>query len=266
MWAATEAGKECLMLEGLILDGRVAVVTGGRRGMGRAVALAFARSGADVAVCDIVAEDGLLDSVAREIRELGRRSLAIQTDTSLKSDVHKMALKVAEEFGTIDILFNHAGINIKSPLLEMAEEDWDKVMDVDLKGYFLCSQEVGKIMVRDRKGVIINTASQFAFRTTPGRGAYCVAKAGIVMLTRVLAKELSAYGIRVNAIAPGLIRTEFSRGTWGNPDALKEYEQSVPLGRSGQVEDIIGTVLLLASAASSYITGATINIDGGTLA
>lgn len=148
----------------------------------------------------------------------------------------------------------------------MAEEDWDKVIDVDLKGYFLCSQAMGKVMVRRKKGVIINTASQFAYRTTPGRGAYCVAKAGIIMLTRVLAKELGPYGIRVNAIAPGLIRTEFSRGTWSNPEMMKEYEKSVPLGRAGETSDIVGVALLLASDASSYITGSTINIDGGTLA
>lgn len=177
-----------------------------------------------------------------------------------------MTQKVLAEFGVIDILVNNAGIIIKSPILEFSEENWDKLLNIDLKGYFLCAQAVGKVMVRQKKGNIINITSQYAYRITPGFGVYSIAKAGIVMLTRALARELSAYGIRANAIAPGLIKTDFSKPSWSNPDFLKQYEASVPLGRIGQPDDIVGAALLLASDASSYITGHTIVIDGGAIA
>jgi len=248
------------------LGGKVALVTGGRQGIGRTIALALAEAGADLAICDLVVDDGQLQAVAQEIQKLGRRVLTIQADTSQKTDVDRMVEKVMDQFGVIDVLVNNAGIIIRSPILEMSEKDWDRLLDVDLKGYFLCAQAVGKKMVEQKKGVIINIASQFAFKVGAAMGAYSVAKAGVVMLTRVFAQELGRFGIRTNTVAPAMVRTEFSRHTWSNPEALKQVEASLPLGRVAETTDLVGAVLLLASDASSYITGHTILVDGGALA
>jgi NAD(P)-dependent dehydrogenase (short-subunit alcohol dehydrogenase family) len=255
-----------LSIPNLSLVGEVAIVTGSRRGIGKTIALAFAQAGADVAVCDIVIDDGQLVGVAGEIQKLGRRSLAIQVDTSKKKDVDRLVQKVMEQFGVINILVNNAGIIIKSPLLDMPENDWDRLMSVDLKGYYLCSQAVGKRMIKQKKGKIINIASQYAFKVTPGMGVYSIAKAGVVMLTRVLAQELGSYGIRANTIAPCLVKTEFSRLSWSDPEFLKQVEASIPLGRVAETGDLVGAALFLASEASSFITGHTLLVDGGTLA
>jgi NAD(P)-dependent dehydrogenase (short-subunit alcohol dehydrogenase family) len=248
------------------LLGEVAIVTGGKRGIGREIALALAGAGADVAVCTRVVEDGGLEGVAEEIKRLGRRSLGIQADTSRKADVDRMVQKVMDQFGRIDILVNNAGALIKAGFLEMSEDVWDKHMEVNLKGYYLFSQAVAKRMVERRKGCIINIASDLAFKAAPGMSAYCVSKAGIVMLTRALAQELGQYGIRVNAIAPGMIRTELSRPNWSDPDFLKFMETITPLGRIGELSEIVGPALLLASSASSYISGSTVLVNGGGLA
>jgi dehydrogenase/reductase SDR family protein 4 len=248
------------------LVGEVAIVTGSRRGIGKTIALAFAEAGANVVVCDLIIEDSELQAVAEQIQRLGRRSLAIQTDTSKKTDVENLVQKVVDQFGSVDILVNNAGIIIKSPLLDMSEEDWDKLMGVDLKGYYLCSQAVSRRMIGQKRGKIINIASQYAFKVTPGMGVYSIAKAGVVMLTRALAQELGRYGIRANAIAPCLVKTEFSRDSWSDPEFLKQCEASIPLGRVAETTDLVGAALFLASEASCYVTGHTILVDGGTLA
>jgi len=248
------------------LTDRVALVTGGRRGIGKAAALALARAGSHVAVCDVVADDGQLDAVAEEIRGLGRRSLSLKADVSRRADVERLVEKVVEEFNRIDILVNNAGIMIKSPFLDMSETDWDRLMEANLKGCYLCSQAVARKMVDQKSGVIINVASQYAFKVTPGMGGYSVTKAAIAMLTRVLARELGAYGIRANAVAPGLARTEFSRASWSDSQFLKQYEASVPLGRIAETDDLAGVILFLASDASKYMTGHTVLVDGGALA
>ncbi len=248
------------------LAGKVAIVTGGKRGIGRAIALAFAEAGADVAVCGRVIEDGALGAVAEEIRRLGRHSLAVQADVSQKGDVDNLVQKVMEQFGAIDILVNNAGIVIRAPLLDMSEEDWDKVIDIDLKGCYLCAQAVGKRMVERKKGSIINITSSHAFKVSPGVVAYGVAKAGVVMLTRGLAQELGKYNIRANAIAPILVKTEMTQSRWSDPEFLKKREARIPLGRAAEPDDIIGAALFLASEASSLISGHTILLDGGELA
>jgi NAD(P)-dependent dehydrogenase (short-subunit alcohol dehydrogenase family) len=245
------------------LQGKVSLVTGSRRGIGKTIALAFAEAGADVAVCDVVLEGGELEAVADEIRKLGRRSLAVQADTSRKPDVEDMVKKVVEQFGAIDILVNDAAIVVREPILDMLEEDWDRQTDINLKGYFLCAQAVGKIMKDRKSGNIINIASDLAFKPDSGVGAYCVVKASAVMLTRVLAKELGDYGIRANAIAPGLTRTEMGRPLWENTALLKQMEATIPLGRIGETNDLVGAALFLASEASSYITGHTLLVNGG---
>jgi NAD(P)-dependent dehydrogenase (short-subunit alcohol dehydrogenase family) len=246
------------------LAGKAAIVTGGRRGIGRAIALALAEAGADVALGDRVVDDGELEAVAAEIKKLGRRSIAVQADITRKADVDSLVQKTLAELGTIDILVNNAAMNIRAPLIELNEEGWDKVIDTDLKGYYLCSQAAGKIMVKQKRGNIINIASTAAMYTAPEMGAYCIAKAGVVMLTRILAVELAQYNIRVNAVAPSMVKTKFSQPLWADPKTLKEIEAGVPLGRMAEPSDIVGPVLFLASEASAYITGHTIVVDGGS--
>jgi len=250
------------------LANKVAIVTGGKRGIGKAIALAFAEAGADVAICGRVIEDGELEATAGEIQKLGQRSLAIQADVTRKAEVDNLVQKVMHEFGTIDILVNNAGIMIRAPLLDMPEDDWEKVINVHLKGCYLCCQAVGRIMTKQGRGNIINIASGAAFKANINRGAYCAAKAGMLMLTRVLALEVGSYNVRVNAIAPGFIKTELNRAIWDDPETLEQFltRRATPLGRTiGKPSDIVGAALLLASDASSYMTGQTIVVDGGTL-
>ncbi|HEY50031.1 MAG TPA: SDR family oxidoreductase [Dehalococcoidia bacterium] len=246
------------------LEGKVAIVTGGSRGIGRSIALGFAEAGADVAVASRTAEE--LEKVAQEIEGLGRRALAIPTNVSVKTEVDNMVAKTLDTFGTIDILVNNAAMNIMRPLIQLREDGWDKVMNVCLKGYFLSSQAVANVMMEKKRGNIINIASTGAVKAAIGLGAYSIAKAGVVMLTQLLAVELASYGIRVNAIGPSLVKTKFSEPMWANPDGLKALEATIPLGRIAEPEDIMSVALFLASDASSYMTGQTLYVDGGTLA
>ena len=255
-----------MSIPSLSLEGKVAIVTGGKRGIGKAIALAFAEAGADVVVCSRRVKDGELTAVADEIQRLGRRSLAVQADITKKTDIDNLVQKVMDEFGVIDVLVNNAAMNIMAPLLELREDGWDKVMNTDLKGYYLCSQVVGKIMAAQKTGNIINMASRGGLKASQNVGAYCIAKAGVVMLTRVLALELASYNIRVNAIAPGTVKTKFSEPFWKDPEMLKRSEAEIPLGYIPETSDIVGSALFLASDASSYITGHTIVVDGGRLA
>jgi len=246
------------------LEGKVAVVTGGSRGIGRTIALGFAEAGADVVVASRTIAD--LEKVAQQIEALGQRALAVETNIAEKGEVDNMVAKTLERFGTIDILVNNAAINIMRPLIELREDGWDKVMNVGLKGYYLCSQAVAKVMMEKESGNIINIASTGAVKAAPGLGAYSISKAGVVMLTQLLAVELAHYNIRVNAIGPSLVKTKFSEPMWSNPDVLKAMEASTPLSRIAEPEDIMAVALFLASDASSYITGQTIYADGGILA
>lgn len=245
------------------LEGNVAIVTGSRRGIGKAIALTFAEAGADVAVCDLVVKDGALRAVADEIQRLGRRSLAVQVDVTRKSEVDNFVKRVVDELGAIDILVNNAGILFTEPLLEIPEDKWDRIMNVNLKGYYLCSQAAGRRMVEQKKGTIINIASSAAFKGMPAIGAYCITKAGVVMLTRALAQELSSHNIRVNAIAPATVNTEIIRDIVATPEGLAAQVARIPLGRLGEVSDVAGAALFLASEASSFITGHTLLVDGG---
>jgi len=251
---------------GFSLAGKVAIITGGKRGIGRAITLAFAEAGADIVVCSRVVEDGQLGAVAAEIQQLGRHSLAVQTDITRKTDVDNLVQRVMDEFGGIDILVNNAAMNIMAPLLDLREDGWNRIIDTDLKGYYLCCQAVGKRMVDRKRGNIINMASTAAMKARQKMGAYCIAKAGVVMLTRVLALELASYNIRVNAIAPSMVKTKFSQPLWSAPETLKRIQAEIPLGRLAEPGDIIGTAHFLASDASRSITGQTIIVDGARLA
>jgi NAD(P)-dependent dehydrogenase (short-subunit alcohol dehydrogenase family) len=246
------------------LKGKIAIVTGGGRGIGKAIALGFAEAGADVVIADINSEEA--NKAATQIKALHRRALVVETNIAIKSQVDNMVAKTLEEFTTIDILVNDAAINIMRPLVDLREDGWDKVMNVDLKGYFLCSQAAAKVMMEKQRGNIINMVSTGAAKAAPGLGAYSIAKAGVVMLTKLLAIELASYNIRVNAIGPYLVKTAFSQPMWSDPDACKSLEASIPLGRIAEPEDMVSAALFLASDASSYITGQTIFVDGGTMA
>lgn len=248
------------------LEGKVAAVTGARRGIGKTIALTFAGAGADVAVCDVVINDGQLESVADDIRKLGRRSLAVQVDVSKKADVDNFINKVEDELGPVDILVNNAGLARGPVLIEQTEEQYQEVMDINLKGSYLCAQAVGKGMIERKSGNIINIASGAGIRGFASRNAYNISKAGLIMLTKVLARDLAKHGIRVNALAPTNLKTDFTRRLWENPQALAAEEARIPLGRLGEVSDMAGPALFLASDASGYITGHTLVLDGGQLA
>ena len=247
---------------------KVALITGGRVGIGRALALAFAEAGADVAICSRTDENGL-EAVANEIRKLGQRALAIKADVSRKADVENMVKKTVAELGDIDILINNAGIFVQCPLLEIEEEVWDEVIDINLNGCYLCSQAVGRLMIEREKGNIINMASTDRFKALPSEGAYCISKVGVVMLTRLFARELGKYNIRVNAIAPWVVKTPMVEASGVAGEDADEYTKaeyaSLPLKRFGETDDVIGAALYLASDAAKWITGHTLVVDGGLL-
>ncbi len=248
------------------LAGKVAIVTGARRGIGKAVALAFAEAAADVAICDLVVEDGQLEAAAKEIQQRGRRSVAVQADVTRQADVVNLVKKVEDEIGVIDILFNNVGISGGPPLIEQSEEQWDKVIDTDLKSCYLCCKAVLKGMVERRKGNIISVASAAGIRGFSERNAYNIAKAGVIMLTKVLARDLGKYNIRVNAIAPTMVKTEMIRELLEDPQASAAEARRTPLGRLAEVSDMVGPAIFLASDAAGYITGHTLVVDGGQLA
>jgi NAD(P)-dependent dehydrogenase (short-subunit alcohol dehydrogenase family) len=244
------------------LSGRVAIVTGGSRGIGRAIALGLASYGADVVVASRKQDD--LDVVADEVRALGRKAVATATHMRNREDIDRLVEATLGEFGKIDILVNNAGTNpYFGPFMAMEERTWDQIMTVNLKGYFLLAQAVAKGMTERKSGNIINVASTGGRRASPGLGAYSISKAGVIMLTQVLAQELGSHGIRVNAIAPGIIQTRFAEALWSNEAILKRSVEQTPLGRIGQSEEMAGVCVWLASDASSYVTGQTIVLDGG---
>jgi NAD(P)-dependent dehydrogenase (short-subunit alcohol dehydrogenase family) len=257
------------------LEGRVALVTGagGVLGMGRGTALAFADAGADVVVTDLIAEAANWDlrGTAGEIRKLGRRSLAVQADLTKESEVASLVKKAVQEFGTIDILANVAGVPANAPLMEMTNEIWYKGIDINLSSVLHLCQSVGKVMMEHKRGSIINWSSSAAF-TMGGLSIYGITKIGIMHMTGWVARELAPYNVRCNAIAPGIIKTDFGfigvEGIRedGTPRTKMNYDaldKTIPLGRSGDASDVADVALFLASDASRYITGQTIRVDGG---
>ena len=252
-------------LEVFSLEGKIAVVTGGRRGIGKAIAIGFAECGADVAVCDLVIEDGELEAVAEEIRKLGRRSLAVQADVTKKAQVDNMLDRVEKELGPIDILVNNAGIGSQPPLMETPEEEWHKIIDADLTSVYLCSQAAAKRMMERKSGNIISISSGSGLRGWDRRNTYNVAKAGVIMVTKVLARDLGRYNIRVNAIAPTRVISPMTQRLAENPKATAAEAARIPLGRIGELSDVVGPAIFLASDASSYVSGDTIIIDGAQM-
>lgn len=246
------------------LTGRVAIVTGGSKGLGSGMALALAGQGADVVIVSRNSAEG--EAVAEQIRSLGRRSLALAANVQKIESIQEMVKKVQETFGRIDILVNNAGVGITQFALEVTEEEWDKVVDTNLKGVFFCAQAVARVMKEQNYGKIINIASVGGAVGAIGISPYCASKAGVINLTRALAKEWARYNIHVNAIGPGYIKTAINEAELSNEAFSQKILSSLAIKRLGELEDLSGTVVLLASEASNYITGQTIFVDGGSLA
>ena len=243
----------------LQLDAKKALVTGGGRGIGREIALRLAAGGCDVAVSDI--DIAAAESTAAEIKNLGRASIALKADVSSAPEVEAMFQLLLREFQTIDLLINNAGITRDVLLMRMKETDWDVVLNVNLKSAFLCCREAARSMVRARAGKIINIASVVGIYGNAGQVNYSASKAGLIGLTRTLAKEFGSRSINVNAVAPGFISTAMT-------DKLTEEEKSritknISMGRMGVPLDVANAVLFLASSLSDYITGQVVVVDGG---
>ncbi len=245
------------------LKGKVAVVTGSGQGLGKWIALGLAEAGADILVADLVAENA--SQTAQEIQKMGRRSIAVEVDVGNPEAVRRMMETAQKELGTLDILVNNAGINVHKKALDITPEDFDRIVRVNSKGVYFCSQAAAGIMISQRKGKIINIASAAAFLVRAGipNSVYAMTKAGIVMLTKALAEEWAQYHVNVNAVAPGYFATPLVADRLKDPEASKSIVESTPLRRVGGPEDIMGAVVFLASEASNFITGQTISVDGG---
>ncbi len=249
------------------LKEKVAIITGARRGMGRTHALILAKAGAKVVVSDISEED--CQKVVDEIKKEKGEALAVKCDVTKKKEVDEMVRKTIKEFGKVDVLVNNAGIAQFKPFLELTEEEWNRTLDINLKGYFLCAQAAAKEMAKQKTGVIINISSVAMGQQGigfPNIVHYCASKGGIVGMTEALAVELAPYNIRVNAVAPGMIETPMIDPIKQDPKTMEAMLAKVPLGRVGKPEEVSNLVLFLASDESSYMTGSTVVIDGGWLA
>lgn len=245
------------------LNGKVAIVTGAGRGLGAAMAQGLADAGAAVVVADIDLQAAA--AVSESIQKKGYSALPVQVDVGDAVSVKNMVEATLQAFNTVDILINNAGINRRNPCIEMSEEDWDAVIRVNLKGTFLCSREVGKILVQKGSGKVINIASLLATVAQPNRGPYASTKGAVAQFTKVLALEWAPYNINVNAIGPGYVLTELNTKLMEDKQVYDEITRRIPMGRWAEPEEMIGTVVFLASDASSYITGQLLSVDGGYL-
>jgi 3-oxoacyl-[acyl-carrier protein] reductase len=243
----------------LELAGKVALVTGAAQGIGKAIAMLLARNGADVVVSDINLEKA--QETANEIQGMGRRSLAIKVNVADLKDVERMVETTVEQFGRIDILVNNAGITRDRLILRMTEEDWDAVLDVNLKGTFNCTKAAIRYMSKQKSGKIVSIASVTGEMGNPGQANYGASKAGVIGFTKTIAREFAGRGINVNAIAPGYIQTPMTDAV---PEKAKEeLKRMIPMERLGKPEDVAQAVLFLVSENSSYITGQVLNVNGG---
>lgn len=246
----------------MLLEGQIALVTGAGRagkGIGRSIALRLAKEGARIAIADFVPEAA--DSVAKEVVDMGGEALAVYGSVSSVDDVDKMVADTIDRFGRIDILINNAGITRDNLIVRMSEQDWDMVLDTNLKGVFNCTRAVAKLMMRERKGKIVNMASVMGIMGNAGQANYSASKGGVIALTKTTAKELGSRGINVNAVAPGFIQTVMTEEM--PEDAKSGIASQIPLRRLGTPEDVAEVVLFLCSESSNYVTGQVIAVDGG---
>jgi gluconate 5-dehydrogenase len=246
------------------ISGRVAIVTGGSKGIGLGMAMDLAEAGADLVIVSRHLDEG--EAAAEEVRKRGSKGLAISADVRIPKDCGMIVKKTVETFGRLDILVNSAGINIRKPLIEYNEEEWDSILDTNLKGLFFCSQFAAREMIGQGKGKIVNISSGGAQIAVPMLGPYCASKGGITQLTRVCALEWARYGITVNAIGPTYIRTPLTEKWLSDPERYKAILSRSAIKRLGEPRDLRGVLLLLVSDASDYITGQTFFVDGGALA
>jgi NAD(P)-dependent dehydrogenase (short-subunit alcohol dehydrogenase family) len=244
------------------LDGRIALITGGTGGLGFVMAQALAEAGANVVVTS--RDQRKAEVAASTITEsTGRRAIGLAVEVADSEQVNAMVQSIINEFGRIDILINNAGINIRKPIEEFEDEEWDRVQDTNLKGPFLCSRAVAKQMKKQRYGRVINLSSMLGYVALPERVAYCSSKGGLIQLTKVLALEWAPYNITVNALCPGPMATELNAVVMNNPGVNQQFVDNIALGRWGKPEEITGSVIFLASDASSFVTGSSLVVDGG---
>jgi 3-oxoacyl-[acyl-carrier protein] reductase len=244
------------------LEGKAAVVTGGGRGIGRAVCLAFAREGADVVV-NFASKEQPAQEVVAMIEKMGRRAIAVKGNVAVKSDVEVIIKTCVDQFGKIDILVNNAGATRPSMLYKMTEEQWAEIIDIHLKGPFLCIQAASKYMMEQKYGKIINVTSAAGISGTKGQINYSSAKGGIIALTKSAARELAGYGITVNVVSPGYVSTEMTEKIRTDPKLREIYMGRILLGRFAEPEEVAPVFVFLASDEANYITGQLICVDGG---
>ena len=245
------------------LSGRVGIVTGGARGIGFAIAKGLASSGALVVIADINSDGA--EKAAATIRAEGFQAQSVTVNVTKRNSVQDMVAQTVEGSGQIDILVNCAGIILRKPIEEVTDEEWDSILDVNLRGVFLCSQVGGREMMKRKQGKIINISSNIAQVLQPGRGIYAVSKAGVSHLTKVMALEWAPYHINVNAIAPAPTMTDLNKKFFDeHPEDYQERLRSIPMGRLGNPQDYVGMAIFLASKASDFVTGQTLFVDGGS--
>jgi NAD(P)-dependent dehydrogenase (short-subunit alcohol dehydrogenase family) len=245
------------------LGGKIAIVTGGGRGIGRAISLGLAKAGASVVVTSRTQKE--IEAVGEEIRKSGGKALAVVTDLTVNDQLENLVQATAKEFGKIDILVNNAARSFLRSLLDLREDGWDKVFNTNVKAVWLLSRLVARKMMEQKSGRIINITTVGAEKAELGMAAYGCSKAALKMLTRCMAREWAQFGIQVNAVGPGLTKTDFSKPIWSNPEVAKHVSAAIPMGRLAEPEEIVGSVLFLASDAARFITGHSIYVDGGAL-